>query len=114
MILSVGELNEQAKALLNSTFSLVEVRGEVSKFTKHSSKHWYFTLVDEEQNSIDAVMFYFLNKNVAKIPEIGDSVIVGATVDLYAKTGRYQLNVKSMRADGEGEIEREFRELKKS
>ncbi|WP_297573702.1 exodeoxyribonuclease VII large subunit [uncultured Campylobacter sp.] len=113
MILSVGELNEQAKALLNSTFSLVEVRGEVSKFTKHSSKHWYFTLVDEEQNSIDAVMFYFLNKNVAKIPEIGDSVIVGATVDLYAKTGRYQLNVKSMRADGEGEIEREFRELKK-
>ena len=47
-MLSVSELNEQAKTLLETTFSYVEVEGEISRLVKHGSGHWYFTLKDEK------------------------------------------------------------------
>jgi len=47
-VLSVSELNEQAKTLLETTFSYVEVGGEISRLVKHGSGHWYFTLKDEK------------------------------------------------------------------
>ncbi|WP_181001140.1 exodeoxyribonuclease VII large subunit, partial [Campylobacter concisus] len=53
-MLSVSELNEKAKALLEATLDYVEVSGEISRLTKHASGHWYFTLKDEK-SSISAV-----------------------------------------------------------
>lgn len=44
MIISVSELNEQAKTLLELNLSNLNVKGEISRLTKHSSGHWYFTL----------------------------------------------------------------------
>ena len=47
-MLSVSELNEQAKTLLETTFSYVEGEGEISRLVRHGSGHWYFTLKDEK------------------------------------------------------------------
>ena len=44
--LSVSELTAKIKDLIESNFSSVIVRGEISNFTHHSSGHMYFTLKD--------------------------------------------------------------------
>ena len=42
--MTVSELNEQAKSLLESHFPSIEVVGEISRFTRQpTSGHWYFT-----------------------------------------------------------------------
>ncbi|MCI6988706.1 MAG: exodeoxyribonuclease VII large subunit [Campylobacter sp.] len=105
MILSIKELNEQAKNLINTHFDGIEVRGEILKFTAHSSGHWYFTLSDENQkHSIDCVMFGFYNKASGLAPKIGDKVVIYGMADLYVANARFQINVKKMRPDGDGEL----------
>ena len=95
-MLSVSELNEKAKALLEATLDYVEVSGEISRLTKHASGHWYFTLKDEK-SSISAVMYRMNNQKVKFLPKEGL---------------KYQLVASAMLPDGEGELELAFRQLK--
>ena len=67
---SVIELNEAARGLLEGHFSEVSLEAEISKITKHSSGHWYFTLKDE-QASIDATMFREATLRVTFEPKVG-------------------------------------------
>ena len=47
-ILSVSQLNKNAKLSLEKKFNNVWVKGEISEFTNYKqSGHWYFTLKDE-------------------------------------------------------------------
>ena len=55
-IISVGQLNRQAKALLESELGNVSVVGEISNLAKPSSGHLYFTLKDED-GSVRCAMF---------------------------------------------------------
>ncbi|MBR4140948.1 MAG: exodeoxyribonuclease VII large subunit, partial [Campylobacter sp.] len=74
--MTVSELNEQAKTLLETSFSLVEVVGEVSKFTKNAtSGHWYFTIKDEK-SAVDCAMFKFANSRLKFFPKTGDKVVI--------------------------------------
>lgn len=110
-MLSVSALNEQVKSLLEAHFSYVEVVGEISRLTKHSSGHWYFTLKDEN-SSVSAVMYKINNQRLKFDIKDGLKVIIYARVSLYAPSGSYQLIVSSMRPDGEGELELAFKQLK--
>ena len=110
-MLSVSELNEQAKSLLETTFDYVEVKGEISRLTKHSSGHWYFTLKDEKA-AVSAVM-YRMNNAKLKFDVIDAmKVVIYGKVSLYTPSGSYQLVVTTLRPDGEGELELAFRQLK--
>ncbi|NQW82614.1 MAG: exodeoxyribonuclease VII large subunit, partial [Alcaligenaceae bacterium] len=55
-ILTVAQLNQAVNHLLEDSFAMCWVRGEISNFTNASSGHWYFTLKDEAA-SVRAVMF---------------------------------------------------------
>lgn len=111
-MLSVSELNAQAKALLETSFSLVEVEGEISKFRIQStSGHWYFTIKDASA-AIDCAMFKFNAARINFIPAVGDKLIVSGKVSLYAPTGAYQIQVSNIRKSGEGELEAAFAALK--
>ena len=55
--LSVSQLNNQAKFLLEKEFSDIWVEGEVSSVRKYSSGHTYFTLKD----SFEISVVFFLN-----------------------------------------------------
>ena len=55
-IISVGQLNQQAKALLENQFRGVSVIGEISNIARPSSGHIYFTLKDED-GAIRCAMF---------------------------------------------------------
>ncbi|MGB1191616.1 MAG: exodeoxyribonuclease VII large subunit, partial [Pseudomonadales bacterium] len=74
-ILSVSELNQQARSCLESQFSGVQVEGEISGLLKHRSGHWYFTLKDDE-GELRAAMFSFKNKAVRFNPEDGQQVVL--------------------------------------
>jgi len=94
-MLSVSELNEQAKSLLETTFDYVEVKGEISRLTKHSS------------------VMYRMNNAKLKF-DVTDAmkVVIYGKVSLYTPSGSYQLVATTLRPDGEGELELAFRQLK--
>ena len=110
-MLSVSELNEQAKTLLETTFSYVEVEGEISRLVRHGSGHWYFTLKDEKA-AISAVIYKF---NAAKLKfDVADGMKVAlyGKISLYSPSGSYQFIATLIRPSGEGELELAFKQLK--
>ena len=111
-IISVGQLNQQAKELLENQFRGVSVLGEISNIARPSSGHIYFTLKDEE-GAIRCAMFRNQNLRLNFDPQNGDQCILKGQVSLYAPRGDYQLIVSSMQVAGAGNLMQQFEELKK-
>ncbi len=111
-IISVGQLNQQAKKLLENQFRDVSVLGEISNIARPSSGHIYFTLKDED-GAIRCAMFRNQNSRLNFDPQNGDQCILKGQVSLYAPRGDYQLIVSSMQPAGAGNLMHQFEELKK-
>jgi len=111
-IISVGQLNQQAKTLLENQFRGVSVIGEISNMARPSSGHIYFTLKDED-GAIRCAMFRNQNLRLNFEPQNGDQCILKGQVSLYAPRGDYQLIVSSMQPAGAGNLMHQFEELKK-
>jgi exodeoxyribonuclease VII large subunit len=111
-IISVGQLNQQAKKLLENQFRGVSVLGEISNIARPSSGHIYFTLKDED-GAIRCAMFRNQNLRLNFEPQNGDQCILKGQVSLYAPRGDYQLIVSSMQPAGAGNLMHQFEELKK-
>lgn len=110
-VLSVSDLNQSARRLLEERFNLVWIRGEISNFARPRSGHWYFTLKDPD-SEIRCAMFRNRNQRVSFVPQDGDAVRVRARVDLYVQRGSYQLVIEGMEPEGRGELLRRLEELK--
>ncbi len=111
-ILSVTELNEKIKNLLESHFLDLYVEGEISRPTYHSSGHLYFTLKDKE-SALKCVMFRsFVSKMNFKI-EDGQKVVVFGRVSVYKPRGEYQLYATVIEPSGAGALTIAFEQLKK-
>lgn len=111
MILSVSVLNSQLKALVESTFVQVQVQGEISNLTLHTSGHMYFSLKDAD-SQVRCVMFRG-NVNALRFePKDGMSVVVSGGVSVYMPRGEYQIQCKSMIPEGIGELTLRFQQLK--
>ena len=111
-IISVGELNNSAKYLLENTFNSVSVIGEISRFTRHSSGHIYFTLKDKDA-SISCAMWKSQNMKLNFSPKDGDQCILKGQVSIYAPNGNYQLIVRSIEPAGSGDLMQKFEALRK-
>ena len=111
-IISVGQLNQQAKILLENQFRDVSVLGEISNMAHPSSGHIYFTLKDED-GAIRCAMFRNQNSRLNFEPLNGDQCILKGQVSLYAPRGDYQLIVSSIQPAGAGNLIHQFEELKK-
>ena len=84
--LSVSQLNEQIKSLLESSFVRVYVSGELSRITYHNSGHIYFSIKDE-RSTLRCVMF---RSNAAKLRfrlEEGMGIMLDATLSVYVPRG---------------------------
>ena len=110
-IISVSEVNNLAKGLLERDLSNVWIQGEISSFTAHGSGHWYFTIKDKK-SSLSCVMFKFENQNTLFEPKVGDELLLNGNISIYAPSGRYQFNVKHIEVFGEGALLKAFEELK--
>ncbi|MEW6004276.1 MAG: exodeoxyribonuclease VII large subunit [Stygiobacter sp.] len=110
-ILSVSEITGQIKETLENNFFDVNVIGEISNFKQHVSGHWYFTLKDNNAQ-INCTMWRGLNNYVFFTPQDGMKVIVSGRITVYPPRGNYQIDVKSMKAAGVGELQAAFEKLK--
>jgi exodeoxyribonuclease VII large subunit len=110
-ILTVSQLNQSVGRLLERSFPLTWIAGELSNVTRAASGHWYFTLKDASAQ-VRAVMFRGRAQYVDFNPREGDKVEVRATIGLYAARGDFQLNVENMRRAGVGNLYEAFIKLK--
>ena len=110
-VISVTALNQAVARLLERTFPLCWIGGEISNFTRASSGHWYFTLKDDAAQ-VRAVMFRGRAQFAGFSPREGDKVEVRALVTLYGARGDYQLNVEAIRRAGVGALYEAFLRLK--
>ena len=96
----------------NVSLSNVIVEGEISNF-KINSGHFYFTLKDESAQLM-AVMFKTYTMSLKFIPKEGSKVYCFGSVQVYEKTGRYQIYVTNMLEMGKGDLYQKYEQLKAS
>ena len=110
--LTVSELTAQLKRLIETNYSSIFVRGEISNFTHHGSGHMYFTLKDKF-SELKAVMFKGNNSSLPFSPKSGDDVILQGKLSVYEARGQYQIIVQHMEPAGIGALYLEFEKSKK-
>ncbi|GJL75824.1 exodeoxyribonuclease VII large subunit [Nitrosomonas sp.] len=110
-IITVSELNRNAKVVLESNIPLLWVNGEISNLKQYPSGHWYFSLKDTHAQ-VRCVMFRHKNQHIEWHPQEGAQVEVLALVTLYETRGDFQLNVETMRRAGLGALFEKFERLK--
>ncbi|MCL5028210.1 MAG: exodeoxyribonuclease VII large subunit [Bacteroidetes bacterium] len=110
-ILSVSQLTNQIKQALEDNFSQISVVGEISNFKSHVSGHWYFNLKDNNA-VISCAMWKGFNNYVFFTPQDGMKVIVNGKITVYPPRGSYQIDVRSMKPAGVGELQAAFELLK--
>ncbi|PKN50936.1 MAG: exodeoxyribonuclease VII large subunit [Deltaproteobacteria bacterium HGW-Deltaproteobacteria-13] len=113
-ILTVSQLNNNIKFLLEETFDIVLVEGEVSNLRRPQSGHVYFTLKDDK-SQIKAVFFHKFGTYQRRTDfelEEGQKVLCRARVNVYLPRGEYQLVVESVEPLGVGALQKAFEQLK--
>lgn len=102
-VFSVAELTDLIKDLLEGSFRLIQLEGEISNYRPSSSGHVYFTLKDDTA-AISAVLFKGKSRYMAFTPRDGMKVKVSGSVSVYAARGSYQIVVDKMEEAGVGDI----------
>lgn len=109
-ILSVSELNQTARLLLEQNLGYVWLQGEISNFSVPSSGHWYFSLKDPGAQ-VRCAMFAGKNRYVEFEPKSGVQVLAYAQVSLYENRGDFQLIVEKLEPIGDGALQFELERL---
>ena len=110
-VVSVSWLNRAARNVLEESFPLMWIGGEVSALTRAASGHVYFTLKDE-QAQVRCTMWRNRAQLLPFRLEHGMRVEVRALVSLFEPRGDYQLNVEAIRHAGVGNLYEAFLRLK--
>lgn len=110
-VITVSELNRNARQALERAIPLIWVAGEISNLTRAASGHWYFSLKDDKAQA-RCVMFRHKNQYMDWTPENGMQIEVRSLVTLYEPRGDFQLNVEAMRRSGLGALFEAFEKLK--
>ena len=111
-ILTPSQLNTLARSLLEDTFPLVQVEGELGNVARPASGHLYFTLKDARAQ-VRCAMFRPKSTWLKFQPREGLKVLARGRLTLYEARGDYQLVLDSLEEAGEGALRRAFEELKK-
>ncbi len=110
-IFTVSRLVRETKAVLEGSFPLLWLEGEISNFSRPSSGHMYFSLKDEAAQ-VRCAMFRGKNMHLRFKPENGMQVLVRARLTLYEARGDFQIIIEHMEEAGQGALQRAFEALK--
>ncbi|MES2857572.1 MAG: exodeoxyribonuclease VII large subunit [Pseudomonadota bacterium] len=110
-ILTPSQLNALARDLLEGTFPLVLVEGEIGNLSRPGSGHLYFTLKDARAQ-VRCALFKPKSQWLKFVPREGLRVVARGRLTLYEARGDYQLVLDTMEEAGEGALRRAFEELK--
>lgn len=113
-VYSVSAINQYIKNMFSKEYALsvVFVKGEISNCKYHSSGHIYFTLKDSD-SALGCVMFAGDRRGLDFRLSDGQAVIIGGTISVYERDGRYQLYAKKITLAGEGALYERYEQLKK-
>jgi exodeoxyribonuclease VII large subunit len=110
-ILSPSQLNTLARDLLEGSFPLIWVEGELSGVSRPGSGHLYFCLKDARAQ-VRCAMFKPKSSWLKFVPREGLRVLARGRLTLYEARGEYQLVLDHMEEAGEGALRRAFEELR--
>ena len=113
-VYTVAQINSYIKNMFTQDYMLrfVLVKGEISNCKYHSSGHIYFTLKDEK-GVIACVMFAGSRTGLSFRLEEGQMVVVGGTIDVYERDGKYQLYARQITLDGAGVLYEKYDRMKR-
>ena len=111
-VYSVGEFSHVIKKLVESNFTYVRIRGEISRPSFPSSGHVYFTLKDVD-GTIAAIIWKYTIPRLSIRPEEGMEVICTGKVTTFAGQSKYQIIVENMEVAGEGALLKMLEERRK-
>lgn len=111
---SVSSVNQYIKNMFSREYALavVFVRGEVSNCKYHSSGHIYFSLKDAS-SQIACVMFRGDRGGLDFRMENGQEIVVGGSIQVYERDGKYQLYAKKIVLAGDGVLSERYEQLKR-
>jgi len=110
-VYAVSRLVREARGVLEGSFPLIWVEGEISNLAMPASGHIYFTLKDEVAQ-VRCAMFRNRNRNVRFTPKNGMQILLRVRVTLYEGRGEFQLVVEHMEEAGSGALQRAYEALK--
>jgi exodeoxyribonuclease VII large subunit len=110
-IYKVSELNRAVRSLLEQSFPLLWVAGEVSNLARPASGHLYFSLKDEA-GQVRCALFRGAQRGLRFRIENGQQLLLRAKVSIFDARGDYQLLVEHAELAGDGLLLRKLEELK--
>ena len=111
-IYTVSEVNTHINKLVESNFSNIAVKGEISQLTVHPNGHMYFNIKDENA-TLPCAMFNFKSKILNYSPKIGEEVLVEGKTSFWVKGGSLKLIANNITLSGQGDLWAKFEILKK-
>jgi exodeoxyribonuclease VII large subunit len=109
-VLTPSQLNALARDILEGSFPLIWVEGELGNVSRPGSGHLYFTLKDERAQ-VRCAMFRPKSTWLKFAPREGLRVLARGRLTLYEARGDYQLVLEHMEEAGEGALRRAFEAL---
>ena len=113
-VYTVSQVNSYIKNMFAQDFlcSSIMIKGELSNVKYHGSGHIYFTLKDTGA-AISCVMFAGNRGGLSFRMEAGQQVVVGGSLDVYERDGKYQLYARQIERLGDGYLYEQYEKLKK-
>jgi exodeoxyribonuclease VII large subunit len=99
--MSVEQLTQQARDVIEGAFTRIWIRGEISDFKSHRNGHWYFCLRGAAAQ-IKCVMWSREQRGVPATPEDGMQVVVLGQLTVYPAQGSLQCAIFAIDAVGDG------------
>ncbi|MGQ0649069.1 MAG: exodeoxyribonuclease VII large subunit [Gemmatimonadaceae bacterium] len=109
--MSVDDLAQLLRTMVQGSFPAMWVGGEVTQFTRHRNGHWYFTLKGQ-QSSLRCVMWASATWRVPAAPDEGMHVVVLGALDVFTARTELQFSVRAIEAQGDGLWRKAFEEVK--
>lgn len=101
--LTITEISNQLKRVVEDRFGFVRLRGELSGVKRAASGHLYLALKDEGA-VLDGVMWRGNAQRLAFAPEDGIEVIATGKLTTYPGRSKYQIVIDSLEIAGEGAL----------
>ncbi|MGQ7830427.1 exodeoxyribonuclease VII large subunit [Altererythrobacter sp. Z27] len=101
--LSITEISNMLKRVVEDRFGFVRLRGELSGVKRAASGHLYLALKDENA-VLDGVMWRGSAQRLQFSPEDGIEVIATGKLTTYPGRSKYQIVIDSLEIAGEGAL----------
>ncbi len=113
-VVSVSFLSDLLKGVVETAFTRIKVRGEITGCKKHSSGHYYLDL-KEKAGGKDYVLNGIIWKwtRLSVVPENGMEVIATGKITTYSGRSTYNITIEELEVEGEGLLLKKIEDLKK-